>query len=109
MGGPLLVASGSCSVLVKEVVDLLRRRLAHDGLQLTEGGAAQPLHTGEMLQQRQGLDLADPRYLLHHGQDQRVQQLAGSPPAEWVLPALTVDLWWTRAAVTCSTHSDFME
>lgn len=109
MGGPLSVASGSCSVLVKEVVDLLRRRLAHDGLQLTEGGAAQQLHTGEMLQQRQGLDLADPRYLLHHGQDQWVQQLAGSPPAERVLPALTVDLWWTRAAVTCSTLSDFME
>lgn len=106
MGGPLVVSSGSCSVLVKEVVDLLRGRLAHDGLQLTEGGIAQLLHTGEVLQKSQGLDPADPRHLLHHSQDQRVQQLAGSPSAERVLLALTVDLWWTTEAATTSTVSD---
>lgn len=87
-----MAASGSCGALVKEVVDLLRHRLAHNGLQLSKGGAAQPMQTGEVLQQSQGLDPADPRYLLHQSQDQRVQQLAGSPSAERVLPALTVDL-----------------
>lgn len=51
------------------------------------------MQTGEVLQQSQGLDPADPGYLLHQSQDQRVQQLAGSPSGERVLPALAVDLW----------------
>lgn len=91
--------SGSCSVLVEEAVDLLSRRSTHDGLQLGRGGATEPLHTGEVLQQSQSLDPAHPGDLLHQSQDQRVQQLAGSPPPERVLLALTVDLWTRTAAI----------
>lgn len=100
---PLVEPSGSCSVLVEEAVDLLSRRLTHDGLQLGGGGVAEPLHTGEVLQQSQSFDPAHPGDLLHQSQDQRVQQLAGSPPPERVLPALTVDLWTRTAAIR---HAD---
>lgn len=65
------------------------------------------MQTGEVLQQSQGLDPADPGYLLHQSQDQRVQQLAGSPSGERVLPALAVDLWWRRAAVAHGIVLDF--
>lgn len=91
--------SDSCSVLVEEAVDLLSRRLTHDGLQLGGGGVAEPLHTGEVLQQSQSFDPAHPGDLLHQSQDQRVQQLTGSPSPERVLLALTVDLWTGTAAI----------
>lgn len=105
-GGPLVVASGSCRVLVKEVVDLLCHRLAHNGLKLSQGGAAQLMQTGEVLKQSQSLDPAHPGYLLHQSQDQRVQQLAGSPSAKRVLPALTVDLWSKRTPQAHGVVSD---
>lgn len=77
---------------VEEVVDVQSCSLAYDGLQLSRGGVAQPLEAAEVPQQSQSLDVAHPRDLLHHPQDQGVQQLKRRPPPERVLPAVHVDL-----------------
>lgn len=50
----------------------MRHRLAHNGLQLFKGGTAQLMQTGEVLQQSKGLDPANPGYLLHQSEDERV-------------------------------------
>lgn len=82
---------------MEEVVDLLSCSLTHDGLQFGGGGVAELLDAGEVLQQGQRFDLADPGDLLDQSQDQRVQQLERTPPPEGVLPALPVDLETMRA------------
>lgn len=60
---------------VEEPVDLLSCSLAYDGLQLNRGSVAELLDAGEVLQQGQSFDPADPRDLLDQSQDQGVHQL----------------------------------
>lgn len=56
-------------------MDLLSRSLTYDGLQLSRGSVTELLDTGEVLQQGQSFDPADPRDLLDQSQDQGVHQL----------------------------------
>lgn len=60
---------------MEEAVDLLSCSLTYDGLQLSRGSVTELLDTGEVLQQGQSFDPADPRDLLDQSQDQGVHQL----------------------------------
>lgn len=55
-------------------MDLLSSSLTHDGLQLGGGGVTEPLDAGEVPQQGQSFDPADPGDPLDQSQDRRVQQ-----------------------------------
>ena len=95
---PYSESSGSSSSgFVEEAVDLLSCSLTHDGLQLVGGGIAELVNAGELLQQRQSFDPADPGDSLHQNQDLWVQQQRGTPPPEGVLSTLPVDLETVRA------------
>lgn len=78
--------------------------MTHDGLQLGGGGVAELLEAGEVLQQGQSFDPADPGDLLDHSQDQRVRQLKRTPPPEGVLLALPMDLETMRDNTCAATR-----
>lgn len=87
-------------------MDVQRRSLTHDGLQLGRSSVAELLDAGEVLQQSQSLDAAHPGDLLDHTQHQRVQQLKRSPPPERVVPTVHVDLETRRHTIDESTLRD---